>query len=498
MPDPAKNYRFALISLGCPKNLVDTERMAGLLTAEGYRHVFRAEDADFVVINTCGFIGDAREESHRAIEEMLLRKARGELRGVIVAGCLAERDKELLLSRHPQIDQLVGVFGREEIGLATRRIMEKHNAVCGMRYVENSTFRIPHSTPPTGAEDNPARSFFPPPPSTLPTDTPRLRLTPRHLAYLRIAEGCSRSCSFCSIPRIRGPYASKTLEQVVSEARDLAADGVRELIVVAQDTTFYGIDLYGKPRLAELLRRLDAVEGLRWIRLLYLYPMHITDELIETLATAEKILPYLDLPLQHIHDEVLRRMRRCVSRAETEALLEKLRRRIKSLVLRTTWIAGFPGETEEQFQELLTFVKMQRFERFGVFAYSCEPDTPAAELEGALPEELKRSRREQLLAAQQPIAFAWNASRVGTVCETVIDRSVPGGKNAYVGRSFADAPEIDGVVYVTGEGLQPGQIVPCEIVAARGYDLIGVAVEREVVNVEVRESSEPGRPRPRH
>jgi ribosomal protein S12 methylthiotransferase len=331
-----------------------------------------------------------------------------------------------------------------------------------------------------------------------PGDTPRLRLTPRHLAYLRIAEGCSRSCSFCSIPRIRGPYASKTLEQVVSEARDLAADGVRELIVVAQDTTFYGIDLYGRPRLAELLRRLDQVEGLRWIRLLYLYPMHVTDELIETLAAAEKILPYLDLPLQHIHDEVLRRMRRCVNRAETEALLEKLRRRIKSLVLRTTWIAGFPGETEEQFQELLAFVKMQCFERFGVFTYSREPDTPAAELDGALPDELKQSRRRQLLAVQQPIAFAWNASRVGTVCETIIDRSIPGEKNAYMGRSFADAPEIDGVVYVTGEGLRPGRIVPCEIVATRGYDLIAVALERDVMNDEDQESREPGRPRPRH
>jgi ribosomal protein S12 methylthiotransferase len=219
--------------------------------------------------------------------------------------------------------------------------------------------------------------------------------------------------------------------------------------------------------------------------------------LIETLATAPKVLPYLDLPLQHINDDVLRRMRRGVTRVETESLLKKLRRRIKSLVLRTTLIAGFPGETEEQFQELLGFVKIHRFERLGAFAYSPEPDTPAARLDGALPEELRCSRRERLLAAQQPIAFAWNASRVGTICETIIDKPVPGEKNAWVGRTFAEAPEIDGVVYVTGKGLRPGWIVPCEIVAARGYDLIGVAVEREAAEIESRGSSEPGRPRSR-
>jgi ribosomal protein S12 methylthiotransferase len=304
---------------------------------------------------------------------------------------------------------------------------------------------------------------------------PRCRLTPPHLAFLKISEGCNRSCSFCAIPQIRGPYASKPIEQIVSEAEELAADGVRELIVVAQDTTFYGIDLYGRPRLAEVLRRLDRLDGLAWIRLMYLYPVHVTDELMDVFAGAEKILPYLDLPLQHINDEILGQMRRRVTRAQTERLLDRLRERIPELVLRTTLIAGFPGESEEQFAELLEFVRQRRFERLGVFCYSDEPGTPAGGLESKVPDELCRARRGRLLAAQQEIAFAWGESQVGRRLDVLLDAAVPEAANAYVGRSYADAPEIDGVVYVTGENLAPGQIVPCEIVAARGYDLIGVA-----------------------
>ncbi|MCC6125853.1 MAG: 30S ribosomal protein S12 methylthiotransferase RimO [Pirellulales bacterium] len=447
MPKTPAKGSYALISLGCPKNLVDTERMAGLLQLDGYRMVSDPAKADFVVVNTCGFIGDARAESHQAIEEMLDLKAKGKLRGVIVTGCLAERDKDRLLQKYPQIDQLVGVFGREDIGEAARRTM-------------------------AGLAEQ--RTIFRPAPTRPPEDTHRLRITSKHLAFLKIAEGCNRLCSFCSIPQLRGPYASKPLELIVAEAEELAADGVKELVLVAQDTTFYGIDLYGKPRLAELLQRLDRVEGPAWIRLMYLYPMHIGEGLIDTIAGAKKILPYLDLPLQHINDEVLQRMRRRVNRAETLELLGRLRKGIPRLVLRTTFIAGFPGETEEQFAELLDFVRTEKFERLGAFSYCEEEHTPAVELDGAIPLEIRNLRRDRLLAAQQPIAFAWNKSQVGRRHEVIIDSRIPGQKNAYIGRSYADAPEIDGVVYVTGDNLKPGQIVPCEIVTTNNYDLVAV------------------------
>jgi len=452
MKRPSPTGTYTLISLGCPKNLIDTERMAGLLQLDGYRLVKKPESADFVVINTCGFIADAREESHRAIEEMLELKAKGRIRGVIVTGCLAERDKDRLMQKYPQIDQLVGVFGREDIVTAVRRMYD-------------------------GLSEQ--RTIFRPAPSRPPEDTHRLRITPRHLAFLKIAEGCNRLCSFCSIPLMRGPYASKPIEQIVAEAEELAADGVKELILVAQDSSFYGIDLYGKPKLAELLRHLDKIEDLAWIRLMYLYPMHISDELIETVAASDKVLPYIDLPLQHINDEVLQRMRRRVSRSETEELIRRLREGIDNLVLRTTLIAGFPGETEQQFQELLDFMEKQRFERLGVFAYCEEPGTPSADLDGKRPEDVKNSRRDRILVAQQAIAFSWNQSQVGRRTEVIIDSRIPKVSNAYIGRSYADAPEIDGVIYVTGANLKPGQIVLVEIVTSQGYDLVAVACDAE-------------------
>jgi len=452
MKRPSPTGTYTLISLGCPKNLIDTERMAGLLQLDGYRLVKKPESADFVVINTCGFIADAREESHRAIEEMLELKAKGRIRGVIVTGCLAERDKDRLMQKYPQIDQLVGVFGREDIVTAVRRMYD-------------------------GLSEQ--RTIFRPAPSRPPEDTHRLRITPRHLAFLKIAEGCNRLCSFCSIPLMRGPYASKPIEQIVAEAEELAADGVKELILVAQDSSFYGIDLYGKPKLAELLRHLDKIEDLAWIRLMYLYPMHISDELIETVAASDKVLPYIDLPLQHINDEVLQRMRRRVSRSETEELIRRLREGIDNLVLRTTLIAGFPGETEQQFQELLDFMEKQRFERLGVFAYCEEPGTPSADLAGKRPEDVKNSRRDRILVAQQAIAFSWNQSQVGRRTEVIIDSRIPKVSNAYIGRSYADAPEIDGVIYVTGANLKPGQIVLVEIVTSQGYDLVAVACDAE-------------------
>lgn len=440
---------YAFVSLGCPKNLVDSERMLGLLQLEGYRCVRQPQGTDFVVVNTCGFIEQARAESYGVIREMLDLKRQGRTKGVIVSGCLAERQKDALLAELPEIDYVVGVFGREEIGKVADRLV-------GGLYEQ--------------------RAVFSPAPSVPLDDGRRLRVTPRHFAYLKISEGCDRLCTFCAIPRMRGKHATKPIEQVLDEARQLAADGVRELILVAQDTTYYGMDLYGRPRLADLLRELEGVPGLDWIRLMYLYPMYFTDELLEVLAGSRKILPYLDLPLQHAEDTMLRRMQRRVTRAEIEALLARLRRAIPDLVVRTTFITGFPGETEEQFAELERFVEQQRFERVGVFTYSLEPDTPAARLPDHLPEEVKQARYDRLMALQQTIAFQWNQQQVGRRRDVLLDMPATGRPGTWLGRTYADAPEIDGAVYVSGTSLAAGQIVPCEIVAAHGYDLFAVPV----------------------
>jgi ribosomal protein S12 methylthiotransferase len=445
----AEKGTYSFVSLGCPKNLVDSERMLGLLQLDGYRLVSDPAGADFVVVNTCGFIERAREESYGAIDEMLALKRQGKIRGVIVSGCLAEREKEKLLETHPQIDHLVGVFGREEVTKVADRLL--------------------------GGLDE-QRGVFRPAPSRPLVDRSRLRITPRHFAFLKISEGCDRLCTFCAIPKMRGKHATKPIEEVVAEARELAADGVRELVIVAQDTTYYGLDVYGEPRLVALLRELEQVDGIEWIRLMYLYPVYFGDDLVDHIAASRKIVPYLDLPLQHINDAVLKRMQRRVNRQTTEELLAKLRSRIEHLVLRTTLIAGFPGETEQQFEELVEFVRRQRFERLGVFSYSLEPDTPAARLDGHLSEEIKQARRERLMAEQQRIAFEWNQAQMGRRLDVLLDRAVPDEKNAWIGRSAADAPDVDGVVYVSGAKLRPGRIVECEMVATSDYDLVGVAV----------------------
>ena len=444
---------YAFMSLGCPKNLVDSERMLGLLQADGYRLVPEPDGADFVVVNTCGFIEAARTESLAVIDEMLQLKEQGRIRGVIVSGCLAERQKAQLLAARPGIDLVIGVFARDEVARVAERLW-------GAAEEQRAVFRAA-----------PIRPL---------SDADRVRITPRHFAYVKISEGCDRLCTFCAIPKMRGKHATKPLDEVVREANQLAAGGVRELVVVAQDTTYYGMDLYGEPRLAELLRRLEQVDGIAWIRLMYLYPMHIDDALIETIAASPKIIPYLDLPLQHIDDEILRRMARRVTRRETEELLAGLRARIDALALRTTLITGFPSETADQFEALVDFVRAQRFERLGVFTYSFEPDTPSAHLPGHLPEEVKAERRDRLMAIQQQIAFDWNQAQIGKHKAVILDRAVPGESNVWIGRSHADAPDIDGVVYVTGgrKRLAVGDIVTCEIVAARDYDLIGVAMHR--------------------
>ena len=329
---------YSFVSLGCPKNLVDSERMLGLLQLDGYQLVPEPSGADFVVVNTCGFIERARDESFATIHEMLELKRKGEIRGVIVSGCLAERDKETLLETLPEIDHLVGVFGREQVTKVADRLI-------------------------AGLDEQ--RTVFQPAPSRPLDDRNRLRITPRHFAFLKISEGCDRLCTFCAIPKMRGKHATKPIEDVVAEARELAADGVRELVIVAQDTTYYGLDLYGETRLAQLLAELEKVDGIEWIRLMYLYPMYFGDDVIDRIANSKKILPYLDLPLQHINDTMLKRMQRRVDRASTEVLLKKLRSRIDNLVMRTTFITGFPGETDAQFDELVGFVQEQKFERLG-------------------------------------------------------------------------------------------------------------------------------------
>lgn len=444
---------YCFVSLGCPKNLVDSERMLGLLQIDGYQLVSDPKGADFVVVNTCGFIEQARTESFSAIDEMLQLKREGHTRGVLVTGCLAERQKEALLESRPEIDALIGVFGREQVAKVADRLI-------GDVHEQQSVFR-------------------PAPIRALP-DRDRLRITPRHFAYLKISEGCDRLCTFCAIPKMRGKHASKPIEEVVAEARELVASGARELIIVAQDTTYYGLDIYGQPRLAELLQSLESVEGLDWLRLMYFYPMHITDDLITTIAASSKIVPYIDLPLQHISDGMLRRMSRRVTRQGTEEVLDRLRSGIPGLALRTTFITGFPGETDEQFEELCEFVEQQRFERLGVFTYSLEPDTPAALLEGHIDESVKVDRRDRLMEIQQQIAFERNAGRVGERFDVIIDRPLPEAPDVWIGRSPGDAPDVDAVVYVTANKrkLAPGKIVPVEVAAPAGYDLAALAVGR--------------------
>ncbi len=429
--------------------------MIGRLTQDGCVLTPEADGADVVVVNTCGFIEPARQESLAVIRQMLDLKRSGRVGAVVVAGCLAERQRDRLLDEVPEVDQVVGVFGREEIGDVLRRAMHpaRHRAAAEQR------------------------SLFRPAPVRALEDTGRLRITPRHYAYLKISEGCDRLCTFCAIPQMRGKHVSKPLEEVVREARELAADGVRELIVVAQDTTYYGLDLYGRTRLAELLRALDAIDDLDWIRVLYCYPEHFDDDVIDALASARRILPYLDLPLQHINDRLLRRMQRRVTRAATEDLLARLRSGIPNLVLRTTFIVGFPGETDAEFEELVEFVRQARFERCGVFPYSQEPGTPAARLPDHLPEEIKQERRDRLMEAQQAVAFAWSAQQVGREIDVLVDGPDPEFAQHALGRGFADAPDIDGQVRIKGKNLRSGDLVRVKVTAADGYDLVARAVQ---------------------
>ena len=443
--DKASKGRYAFISLGCPKNLVDSEKMLGTLALDGYTLVSDPQDSDFVIVNTCGFIDESRQESKSVIREMLALKQAGKTKGVIVAGCLPERLGGSLLDEMPEIDHIVGVFGRDEIHRVADRLVG------------------------TATEQ---RELFRPAPIQALDDRARLRITPQHFAYLKISEGCDRTCTFCAIPKMRGKHITKPIEMVIAEAQELAADGARELIIVAQDTTYYGMDLYGEPRLLELLKELEKVDGIDWIRLMYLYPINFSDELIDVIAGSTKIIPYLDLPLQHINSTVLKRMQRRVDRDKTVALVDKLRHSIDNLALRTTFVVGFPGETDAQFEELKQFVEETPFQRMGVFTFSLEEGTAAARLDGHLPEEVKQARRDELMTVAQENTFEFSNSLIGCEIDVLIDDHVE--ENVWIGRSYADAPEIDGTVLVTGEDINIGDFVPTEIVDRDGYDLLGV------------------------
>ncbi|MEO9930232.1 30S ribosomal protein S12 methylthiotransferase RimO [Rhodopirellula bahusiensis] len=444
--------RYAVVSLGCPKNLVDTEQMLGRLDADGYRMVDSVDGADFVVVNTCGFIDSARDESMAAIDEMLALKRDGKLRNVVVTGCLAERQQDKLLQARPDIDALVGVFGRNDIVSVVDELY-------------------------SGLQEQ--RTIFKPAAVNPLSDAMRSAVTPRHFAYLKISEGCDRLCTFCAIPKMRGKHFSKPIEQIVDEAKRLGDSGVREIVVVAQDTTYYGMDRYGEPRLNQLLQELEKIESVDWIRLMYFYPMYIDDALIDTLASAKRIVPYIDMPLQHASDRMLKRMARKTTRALQTDIVQKLRSRIDSLVMRTTMITGFPGETEEDFVELMDFVQESRFENLGVFTYSIEEDTPAARLPNRVDPEVAARRRDDLMELQQQIAFDWNDARVGGTEEVLIDAEMPEQEGVFIGRTRSEAPDVDGLVYVSqvdpDSPVEIGQIRPCEIVASQGYDLVAAA-----------------------
>lgn len=432
------------ISLGCDKNLVDTEKMLGILGGEGYSFVDDESDADVIVVNTCCFIGDAKEESVNTILEMAELKKSGRLKALIVTGCLAERYKNEITEEIPEVDAVLGTTSYEEIAGAIREALKGEKALV-----------FKDIDAPVGKE------------------TKRLVTTGGHYAFLKIAEGCDKRCTYCIIPYLRGRYRSVPMEQLEKEARELADQGVKELILVAQETTLYGKDLYGEKKLPELLRRLSSIPGIQWIRLQYCYPEEITDELIETIKNEEKVCHYLDIPIQHASDAILKRMGRRTSNKEIRELVAKLRREIPDIALRTTFISGFPGETEEDHEILMEFVDDMEFDRLGVFAYSPEEDTPAYSFKDQVPDEVKEERRAEIMELQQDIAFEKSESMKGSVLEVMIEGKVA-DENAYVGRTYMDSPGVDGLIFVnTGLSLMSGDFVRVRVTGALEYDLIG-------------------------
>lgn len=442
------SVKIGLVSLGCPKNLVDSEIMLGILKKDGFTITNREKEADVLIINTCSFINDAKEESIKTILELARLKEEGSCRAILVTGCMSQRYPNELTDEMSEIDGLLGTGTIREIAGAVKNVLAgKKVSLIG------------------------SPGFLPD------ANLPRLTSTPAHTAFLKIAEGCDNRCSYCVIPRIRGPFRSRPVDDIVSEAANLAAGGVKELVLVAQDTTRYGADLSGKPTLVGLLKHLAALDGPVWLRLLYTYPDLLTDELIELMISEKKVCRYLDLPLQHASNKVLNRMNRRGSREEIIRLVEKLRTALPGITLRTSFITGFPGETEADFLELLDFIREVKFDRVGVFTYSQEEHTAAAIMPDQIPEEIKSERRDRAMAIQQEISIERNMKKIGSLIPVLIEGLHSIDPFKYFGRSEGDAPDIDGKVYImSGVKLNPGDIVQVLVVSAAEYDLTGELV----------------------
>ena len=436
--------KILFISLGCDKNLVDTEVMLGMLASRGYEMTNDEQEADIIVINTCCFIHDAKEESIQNILEMAEYKKNGSAKALIVTGCMAERYRQEILDEIPEVDEVLGTTAYD-------RILDAVDAaLAGQHEVMTADL------------------------DALPLpETKRLVTTGGHFAYLKIAEGCDKHCTYCIIPKIRGNFRSVPMERLLKEAQDLAEQGVKELILVAQETTLYGKDLYGEKSLPKLLRELCKISGIRWIRILYCYPEEITDELIQVMKEEPKICHYLDLPIQHANDTILKRMGRRTSKRELIDIVQKLRKEIPDICLRTTLITGFPGETQEQHEEVMEFIDTLEFDRLGAFTYSPEEDTPAATFEDQIDEEVKEDRQADIMELQQEIAFDKAEDMIGREVLVMIEGKVA-DENAYVGRTYRDAPNVDGLIFInTDVELISGDFAKVKVTGALDYDLIG-------------------------
>ena len=439
--------RVGMVSLGCAKNQVDAERMLYMLKDAGFEIVADAALSDVVIVNTCGFIEAAKQEAIDTILEFCTLKEEGRIKAVVCTGCLAERYRDEVLKEIPELDAVVGIGCNGDIVQVVRYIFAGDKDI--KRFGEKEALDI---------------------------EGERILSTQPFYAYLKIAEGCDNCCTFCAIPLIRGRFRSRTMEDIVSEAEGLAAKGVTELVVIAQDTTRYGEDNYGEKKLPELLRRLCKIDGLKWIRTLYCYPERITDELLDTIASEEKLVKYLDIPLQHCNGDILKRMNRSGDRESLSALIKKIRERIPGVIIRTTMLTGFPGETEEQFSELCRFVKETKFERLGCFAYSAEEGTPAADFEDQVPIKVKEKRSEIVMEEQMFISDRFNEAMIGKTLE-VVTEGFDRYAECWFGRSSMDAPEIDGKVFFTSERkLRIGEYVRVKIDDVMDYDLIGTVV----------------------
>ncbi len=443
--DPLQPLAIHLVSLGCPKNLVDSEVILGRIGAEGFVVAQQPEDADILMVNTCGFIESAKAESIEAILDLVRLKEQDPAKRVVVAGCLGQRYPEELAKEIPEIDAIVGMSEYPRMPEILGGLMEEVR--------QQRRVHVGNASHPAWSEDS------------------RLRLTPRHSAYLKISEGCDNPCTFCSIPSFRGRFRSKSPEYVVNEAHELVANGTREINLISQDLTSYGLDIDGEFLLPDIMEKLDAVDGIDWIRLLYTYPYKFSDAMIDAVANLDRVIPYIDMPIQHIDDTMLRRMGRRLGEDGTRDLFRRMRERVPELVLRTTFIVGFPGETREQFEKLVDFVEQNKLERVGVFPWSPEEGTPAEKLPGRIDEAEVQARIEELMLAQQQVAFDWNRSRVGSEVDVLIDEICPETAST-LGRSYAEAPEIDSIIRLPKDVAGVGEMVRCTITETDDYDLV--------------------------